>query len=189
MNLLQKLSSDLTGKLIIAPPSVKNTFWHKTVAIITEHDKKGSVGLILNKPSKVSLIDLGKHLDLDLDIPGYAYIGGPVNSQVLSVIHTSEWECLNTISINEQFSVTSSNLMLSRFMDGDLPHKWRIVAGMCGWKPKQLLNEISGIYPYNHRDSWCIASCTQDLLFDYDECDQWDMAIEQSGLDFAKNLL
>lgn len=180
----------LVGNLLIAPPSVKGNFWYKTVIMVTEHHDQGSIGIVLNKRSDLTVAELGHQLNLDLDnVPGYVYIGGPVSQKSLSIIHSNEWSCNNTLKLNKYFSISSSSDMLSKFQDGILPREWRMFVGMCGWAHKQLDNEINGVHPYKHETSWCISSSSLNLVFESDNKEQWAAALEQSGIEFAQNIL
>ena len=68
---------DLTGQLLIAPPSVKGSFWYKTVVLVTEHHENGSMGLVLNKRSQMTVNEFASQLGFNLDVPGFLYLGGP----------------------------------------------------------------------------------------------------------------
>lgn len=180
---------EVKGNLLIAPPAVKGNFWYKTVIMVTETHLDGTVGLVLNKRSQLSIRDFGTQLNFDLDYPGYIYQGGPVNVKSLSFLHTPEWTCKNTMQINESFSVSSADDILPRLAMGDQPSQWRIFLGMCGWGKGQLEGEIKGIPPWSHNNSWCLASSTKDIVFDLDNKDQWVAALERSGQEFAQNIL
>jgi len=179
---------NIVGNLIIAPPSVKGNFWYKTVIMIVEHYNYGSIGLVLNKRSNLTINELGEKVGLDFDIPGFVYNGGPISPNSLSLIHSNEWECKNTLRINDNFSLSSSDKILPRLANGDFPNKWRLMFGMCGWANDQLRSEISGTPPYNHTNSWCTASSDIDLVFDQDQKTQWQNALEKSAEDFAKSI-
>lgn len=180
---------NLVGNLLIAPPAVKGNFWYKTVVMITEHHSSGSVGLVLNKRSQMSIKEFGDQLGFELDLPGFVYLGGPVNVKSLSLLHTNDWTSKNTLRINDKFSLSSADDILPRFAMGDVPHYWRIFLGVCGWSPKQLISEIKGIEPWDHRNSWCLATADEDLVFGTDNKDQWCNALDRSGQEFAQNIL
>jgi putative transcriptional regulator len=180
---------NLLGNLIIAPPAVKTTFWHKTTIIITEHHHQGSVGLVLNKRSELTIHAFGQQLGFEINQPGHLYIGGPVNPQSLSFLHTNEWVSKNTMRINDRFSVSSAEDILPRMAMGDLPIKWRLFLGMAGWSAGQLVGEIKGIPPWNHNTSWCLCSADLDLVFDSDDSDQWCHCLDRSASEFAQNIL
>lgn len=179
----------LLGNLLIAPPAVKGNFWYKTVVIVTENNQHGSVGLVLNKRSQMSVKEFGEQLGFHLDIPGFVYLGGPVNVKSLSLLHTNDWECKNTLQINDHVSISSAEDILPRFAMGDMPERWRIFLGMCGWAHGQLAGEIAGTPPWNLQNSWCLATGNLDLIFGSDNKDQWCAALDRSGLEFAQNLL
>jgi putative transcriptional regulator len=180
---------NLIGNLIIAPPAVKNNFWHKTVILLTEHHAQGSIGLVINKRSELTIANFGKQVGFELDIPGYIYVGGPVNNKSLSFLHTNEWISKNTYRINDRFSISSAEDILPRLAMGDHPIKWRLFLGMCGWSPGQLIGEIKGDHPWNHNNSWCLATADHELVFGSDGKDQWCNALDRSGLEFAQNIL
>jgi len=180
---------NLIGNLLIAPPAVKGNFWYKTVIIVTEHHAEGSVGLVLNKRSQMTIKDFGEQLNYDLDLPGYVYLGGPVNVKSLSFLHTNEWRSKNTMRLNNQFSISSADDILPRLAMGDVPKQWRLFLGMCGWTQHQLLNEIRGVAPYQKETSWCTATADLELVFGSDNKDQWCNALDRSGLEFAQNML
>lgn len=180
---------NLVGNLLIAPPTVKGNFWHKTVILVTEHSHQSSVGLVLNKPSELSLFQFGDQLGVSLDIPGYVYVGGPVNPQSLTLLHSNEWSCNNTMKLNNILSISSSGDILTRLSLGDCPIYWRLFLGLCGWAPNQLLSEIKGIAPWKHENSWCITNSNFDLVFDTDGNEQWCKALDNSASEFAKNIL
>ena len=180
---------DLIGNLIIAPPAVKGNFWYKTVIMITEHHHQGSVGIVLNKRSHMSIKEFGEQLGYELDVPGFVYLGGPVNVKSLSFLHSNDWVSKNTMRINEELSLSSADDILPRLAMGDRPERWRIFLGMCGWAQKQLLGEIKGIPPWQQSTSWCTAKSDLDLVFGSDNKDQWCHALDRSGLEFAQTVL
>lgn len=177
------------GNLLIAPPVVKGTFWYKTVIMVTECHLEGTVGLVLNKRSQLSVKEFGEQLNFELDYPGYIYQGGPVNVKSLSFLHTPEWSCKNTMIVNQDFAVSSADDILPRLAMGDHPARWRIFLGMCGWGQGQLESEIKGVPPLNHNSSWCFASSELDLVFNLDNKDQWVAGLDKSANEFAQNVL
>lgn len=179
---------NIVGNLIIAPPAVKGNFWHTTVIMIVEHYEYGSIGLIINKKSKLTINELGEKLGIDINIPGFVYTGGPLNNNNISLLHTNEWSCSNTLKLNEKFSLSSSKEIIPRLAKGDFPKKWRLIFGMCGWADGQLHSELHGIEPYIHKHSWCTATSDLKLVFDYDKKFQWQIALEKSAEDFAKSI-
>lgn len=180
---------NIAGNLLIAPPSVKGNFWYKTVILVTEDHASGSMGLVLNKRSQMTISDFGEQIGIPIDQPGFIYLGGPVNVKSLSFLHSPEWSCDNTMPINSFLSLSSSEDVLNRISDGDTPMYWRLFLGVCGWGPNQLASEIKGTPPRDQNTSWCTAKSATDLIFEHDLKDQWIQALEKSGQEFAQNML
>ena len=179
---------NLTGKLLTAPPNIKGNFWSKTVIFITEDHSRGSVGFVLNKPSKMNIKEFSLQHGIESDVPGVLYVGGPVNVNALTVLHSSEWSCSNTMNITEDFSISSSGDLLLKFANGDQPKHWRMFAGLCAWAPNQLESEIKGMPPYNHDFSWLISSSSHGIVFGLDDKEQWTSSIERCSIEFAQSM-
>jgi putative transcriptional regulator len=181
---------DLSGTLLIAPPKLKSNFWYKSVIFVTEHHANGSMGLILNKRSEMTVSEFSEQVGIArLNIPGYIYLGGPVNIKALSMLHSSEWSCSNTMQINEDFSISSAEDLLVRLGDGDAPRQFRLFLGLCGWAPRQLAEELKGTSQRDHSFSWLTASADYESVFDNDLKDQWNSAVERSGNEFVQSIL
>lgn len=179
----------LAGKLLTAPPNIKGNFWSKAVIFLTEDHDRGSVGFVLNKPTKMSIKEFSLQHGIESEVVGCLHVGGPVNVNALTVLHTSEWECGNTMRINDDYSISSSGDLLLKFALGDRPQYWRMFAGLCAWSPNQLESEIKGIPPYNHDFSWLISTPTLKTVFGLDEKEQWTTSIEKCSLEFAQSVL
>ena len=79
--------------------------------------------------------------------------------------------------------------LLVRLGDGDSPKYFRLFLGLCGWAPKQLMEELKGTPPRDHSFSWLTASADHDNVFENDLKDQWNMAVERSGNEFVQSIL
>lgn len=177
------------GTLLIAPPSVQNNIWAKSVILITEHHERGSLGLILNRRSNFSLIEFAEQCNIELDLPGQVYIGGPVNQKSFCMLHSSEWASSNTLKIDQRLSLSSTPTLLEELKQGNRPKFFRLFVGMCGWAPNQLLSEYKGDPPFNHNTSWLTFKANYDIIFKHDGKEQWTNALERCGQEFAQNLL
>jgi|SRR6056300_779417 len=172
------------GKLLIAHPNVeKENIFAKTVIYIYQDDnEQGSVGVILNKASRFKITDICAEKNIVFgDTTKKVYHGGPVNGQALVLLHSNEWQSLNSAPAGNNLSVTSDNVMLEKIATGDEPAYWRLFAGMCGWAPGQLEAELTGQWPYRPENSWLIADADDSLIYDYDGKSQWTNLVETSS--------
>ena len=174
----------LTGKILISHPNVPdgNIFHRSVVYLYQDNPSEGSIGLILNKPSKFLVQDAARDKNIILpDLHNKIYHGGPVNQQALVMLHTNNWGSENTMPAGRQLCVSSDNLMFHKLANGDHPAYWRMFGGMAGWAPGQLDAELSGKWPYRAENSWLIAEPTEEFLFMKNGEKQWQRAFELSS--------
>jgi putative transcriptional regulator len=180
---------NLVGKLLIAPPSVKGNFWYKTVILITEHHNNGSLGLVLNKRSQMTVTEFAEQCGHEMQYSNYLYLGGPVNVKALCMLHSADWSCSNTMRVTDNLAISSAEDLLPKMAMRNSPFQWRMFMGLCGWAPGQLENEIKGNPPFNHNTSWLIANPDYGLIFENDLKEQWTHAVDRSGQEFAHSIL
>ncbi|TSE29658.1 YqgE/AlgH family protein [Tepidimonas charontis] len=82
---------DLTHHFLIAMPGLSDELFGRSVVYVCEHTPKGALGLIINKPTGLTLGDLFERLDLPLGRPEWADLpvlrGGPLQTERGFVLH------------------------------------------------------------------------------------------------------
>jgi len=176
--------NELAGKVLISHPlQDRDSIFHKSVVYLYQHNPAGSIGLLLNKPSTITLHDLCKEKNYQLLVqPHPVHTGGPVSNNSLIMLHSDEWRSENTAKAYNNLLISSDNLMVKRIALGDAPTRWRIFGGLCGWAPGQLQAELNGIPPFSKKHRWMLADPTPELIFDSVGEHQWNKAIELSSL-------
>ncbi len=129
------------GTILIAEPSILNdNSFNRSVILLTEHNKDGSLGFILNKPSKFTINDLIPEIKSNHTI----YDGGPVSVENLYFIHSVPHLIPNSLPINNDvfwagdFDVLKSLLEENEISENEL----RFFLGYTGWDSNQLLSEM-----------------------------------------------
>lgn len=172
---------DILGKMLVAPPHIEHEFFENAVILITERHVEGTVGVLLNTPSKVSVNEFAQRNGVLVDQPDTVHVGGIVTPTAITMLHTNDWWCSNTLKVNDQFSISSSKDILTKMAKNDVPDKWRLFAGVCFWKVGLLEEEID--------DRWLVVTPTNQLIFNYNGQFQWAKSIEQAAVEFAQNAL
>jgi len=73
------------GRILVAEPFLQDTYFKRSIVLLTEHSDDGSVGFVLNKPLDVKV----KEVMADFpDINNTVSIGGPVSTNTVHYIHT-----------------------------------------------------------------------------------------------------
>jgi len=166
------------GTILIAPPRKVSEPWTKSVIFLHEDHKGGSVGIILNKKSKISVKDLTAPLGVHWPTNEMIYMGGPVANHALCLLHTPEAQFENTMRINRRFCISSSQDMLNKMAEMQRPKYWRMFVGLSAWAPDQLESEIAGSGPWQGQQTWLTATADTSLIFGSDGQAQWHKAIE-----------
>jgi putative transcriptional regulator len=143
--------------LLIAPPAIPDKRFHKAVLMLTHDTEQGSFALCVNKPTNHTLNDILEENQIDANLNFPLYWGGPVSSTTVWMLHSSEWATDHTVSINDDWSMTSNIDMFYSLADGDCPQHFRLMIGYCSWANRQLAAELKGMPPWNHNHSWLVA--------------------------------
>ena len=166
------------GKLLISEPFLHGPYFQRSVVLLTEHNKNGSSGLILNKP-----IDL-KLKEAIEDFPAYSgqvYLGGPVNKNNLFFLHTlgeeieESEEILPGLFWGGNFERVKALIAQKKVKDNEL----RFFAGYSGWEPKQLHQEIE-------EQSWIVGNTKAEFIMNVDKVSSmWSDALKNMGSEYA----
>ena len=85
---------DLQDHLLIAMPNLDDSYFYRTVIYICEHNEKGSMGLVINQPTDLSIAELGAKMNFMM-VTDRTYndklvlAGGPVNIDRGFILHTT----------------------------------------------------------------------------------------------------
>ena len=178
------IGSNLTNHFLIAMPSLQDGNFFHTVTYICEHNDDGAMGIVLNRPSDLRLLDLLPQLEINESIPEKCqqpiYIGGPVQIDRGFVLHSREkvWE--STVSITDQIGITTSRDVLQSIAAGEGPEKSLIALGYAGWAAGQLETELSA-------NAWLNGPADLETMFELPADRRWDAAAKLLGVDL--NLL
>lgn len=163
-----------SGDLLVAPPTIVDSRFEKTVLLLTHHGDIGSLALCLNKPTDHKINEVLKELDLKLEDNFQLFWGGPVSSNTIWMLHSKDWQVETTIEINEKWNVTSHVSMFHHLVDGDRPSKFRVFFGQTSWGPGQLLGEIEGDPPWSRNHSWLLVKQPRyDWMIDTNPKNLW----------------
>ena len=146
-----------------------------------EHDKAGSMGVVINRPSDASLRIVLPHWAPLAANPGVLYFGGPVNRN--SAI------CLATLRSGSRADrVPGLRRLDGRVAHVDLdvepgrvaPHleTLRVFAGYAGWSYGQLHGELE-------RGDWTVLSAMPDDIVEPAGIDIWARVLRRQPLPLA----
>lgn len=178
----------LTGKLLIAMPSMPDPRFAHSVVLLCAHSAEGTMGVIINKPlPDLRLTTLLDNLDLALSdsatglgdavVDRAIHFGGPVETGRGFVLHSPDFfSAEGSMEVFEGVVLTTSIEILAAMARGQGPAQALIALGYAGWGAGQLEHEIQA-------GGWLIADASADLLFQDTDGAKWRAALGVLGVD------
>ncbi|MCQ2285423.1 MAG: YqgE/AlgH family protein [Bacteroidales bacterium] len=157
------------GRLLISTPFFNDPFFNHSVVLLTDHDSNGSAGLVINKPSKLTL----EQLNLNVTV----HLGGPVPAKQLFAIHNFG-NCKNAHKLLPGIFVGYDAIFLSLIEHNAIETlRYKFFAGYSGWSAGQLEEEIE-------KGAWVVSNVTPELLFETPSDNIWKTAVKNLGPDY-----
>lgn len=174
----------LTGKVLLAMPSLADERFSRAVIFLCAHDDKGAMGFMVNHTMPEIDFDqileqTGLESEIKIDISKIKVMnGGPVEESRGFLLHSTDFEEKDTIRVNHTYGVTGTLDALKSIVDGAGPDNMIFVLGHAGWGAGQLDKELQ-------ENSWLVVDPTPELIFDTPIEDKWAAALNILGIDPA----
>lgn len=161
------------GILLIADPFLKDPNFIRTVILLCEHQKDGSLGFVINKQIEQTIDELISDME-GLKLP--VYYGGPVQMNTIHFLHQYPQLIPDSVKVNNEIywggnfeSVTA--LLKNNSID---PKKIKFFIGYSGWGYDQLNGELK-------EKSWLTVSASQTLVFNTHYNEIWKNSLQKLG--------
>jgi putative transcriptional regulator len=158
------------GTVLISTPSLDESIFEKTVVFITEHNEKGAMGFVINKPFPRTLNELIEFKD-SAAFP--LSDGGPVEREHLYFLHQRPDLIEGGVVIADStylggnFRQAIAHLTNNTLSEKDI----KIFIGYCGWDAQQLEGEIE-------EGSWLIENAGSKVVFTSQAIPLWELIYE-----------
>ncbi|MEO5861522.1 MAG: YqgE/AlgH family protein [Burkholderiales bacterium] len=174
--------ANLTNHFLIAMPHMADPNFSKTLTYICEHNDKGALGLVVNRPGEITLGALLGKADISLDNDKWKavpiYNGGPVQTDRGFVLHQPVGSWQSTLAVNDVAGLTTSRDVLLSMVEGKGPEKMLVALGYAGWAAGQLEQEI-------RHNGWLTVEANLDVVFDLPPEARLNAAMGLLGISFA----
>lgn len=184
METLPSDTASFASQLLIAMPHLEESGFSRSLVYLCDHDATGVMGLVVNKPSSLTLGDLFDQLEIECDdtllceLP--VLTGGPVQQDAGFVLHEERGDWDATYQVGSRLYLTGSIDILRAIAEHKGPDHFLVMKGYAGWGEGQLEAEINA-------NSWLIADSQRTLLFNCPYYARWEKAAKSLGIDI--NLL
>ncbi|MCP1621970.1 YqgE/AlgH family protein [Pseudomonas nitroreducens] len=175
-------ASYLKHHFLIAMPHMADSNFAQTVTYLVEHNEQGAMGLIINRPSGLSLADVLEQLRPD-ELPPVRcqgmtiYNGGPVQTDRGFVLHPAGRSFQATLELGE-LSLSTSQDVLFAIADGSGPAQHLITLGYAGWEAGQLEAELAD-------NAWLTCPADPAVLFEVPAEQRLSAAAERLGVNLS----
>lgn len=163
------------GMFLLAAPRLSDPRFARTVVLLLEYDETGALGVVINRPTELSLHDV-----LVTPLPGSAehrvHSGGPVEQRRLIALHRSPGAVGDARRVFGDVYTSASFDTLGRILERDgHAADVRTYLGYAGWASGQLDSELA-------RGGWIVTPADAESIFDTPSDKVWeDLMRRNSG--------
>jgi len=160
-------SSVEKGVLLVASPSLEDPNFRQAVVLVVEHGPEGTVGLILNRSTKVLLSEALPAITVLKGTRYRLFAGGPVEPSRLLLLFRLKEPPADARPIFDGVYVGGTPKVLERIITQAKPTEtFRAFAGFASWAPRQLEAEML-------LGAWGVLPPDSAGIFDQDPATLW----------------
>ncbi|MGH8196703.1 MAG: YqgE/AlgH family protein [Steroidobacteraceae bacterium] len=174
----------LNNQLLVAMPTLADPNFSHSVTLICEHNERGALGIVINRPLEMRMSEVLDQLSLvteDARLRDMTVLsGGPVQRDRGFVLHRpgpQAWE--STMPVSETLHVTTSRDVLAAMAQGKGPAHAVIALGYAGWEAGQLDEELL-------QNAWLTVPCDDALIFELPFEQRWHAAARLLGIELSR---
>ncbi|WP_229416794.1 YqgE/AlgH family protein [Massilia eburnea] len=174
---------NLANHFLIAMPSMQDPIFGGTVVYVCEHNENGVLGVVINKPTDMTMEVLFDRIDIEVSSAADRHMesepimfGGPVQDDRGFVLHTPGAHYSSSLTVTNDVAFTTSIDVLEAVARGQGPERMMVSIGYAGWSPGQLEDELA-------RNGWLTVAADPRIVFDVPIEDRYQAAIKLLGFD------
>ena len=165
----------LVGHLLVATPGLRDPNFERTVVLLVAHEEGGALGVVINRPTEVSVDEVLGAWGGIASEPAVVFEGGPVQPESAICLARSRTAAGDSRGFSRvEGTIGTVDLTADPDTMRDELIEVRVFAGYAGWSPGQLEEEISS-------GSWLtFKSLPSDPFTDRPD-DLWSMVLRRQG--------
>ena len=176
---------NLTHHFLIAMPAMVDSIFSKTLTYVCEHNEQGALGIVINRSTDMTLINLFRQLSISPadslaeSVP--VLFGGPVQLDCGFVLHRPVGSWQSTLSVNQEIGLTTSMDILKAIANAEGPSQALIAMGYAGWAAGQIEHELA-------QNAWLTVPASIDVIFELPSEERLPAAMQLLGINDYTNL-
>ena len=147
------------GLFLVATENLARSSFRDTVVLITHHSRMGTMGLALNRPTRVPLREYLPDVEALKDSDEVLFLGGPVRPRSLFVLFKTRRPHAGMHHVaGDVYFAAGAGALRHGLPRATAEERARAYAGYAGWGPGQLEAEIA-------RGDWKVVRGDPGLAF------------------------
>jgi len=161
------------GMFLVARRALDGPHFGQSVVYLVEHDDNGTLGLIVNRSSDISLSEAVPDIEDTQETAHALYYGGPVGLPMILMLVRSESAIEGMAQVAKDVYISSDRRVLDEVLVAKKPaSEVHFYIGHSGWAAGQLDFELK-------RDSWHVVAADIDAIFSSQTDSLWNRLIDR----------
>ena len=153
------------GVFLYAAPEMADPNFAEAVVLLIEHGSQGSMGLVVNRPTRVPLQELLRSMDVGREL--HFYWGGPVQPEAILALVRSSWPSESARRVLPDVHLTGDLAdVRAALADKNPGERLRVFTGYAGWGKGQLATEVRA-------GAWVVDRADARSIFAPDTSELW----------------
>jgi putative transcriptional regulator len=152
--------------LLVATPDLLDPFFAQTVVLVLFPSGGGPLGVILNRPTPLTLKEAFPDQPRLRERSEALYFGGPVRTTALMFLFRGSPSAEGAFPVVDDLFLSNNGELLDRLLDSPQHGVQRYFLGYAGWAPVQLEGEIA-------RGGWYVLPADSDEILEMDPKVMW----------------
>ena len=175
-------STRVKNQFLLAMPNllVAGDYFRDTITYVCDHNDKGAMGIVVNRPLKLTVADILEQLELPNtgDVEAVVLEGGPVQRNAAIILHSDDVRLEKSVGVGDGLALSAEVDMLAAIGRGEGPSQFIVALGYAGWASGQLEGELAA-------NTWLTCRGSTSLIFEVPFEERVDTAAKTLGIDFS----
>jgi putative transcriptional regulator len=161
------------GVFLVAKPGMQDPNFSETVVLVTQTDDASTVGVIVNRPTRLQLRQFLPDAEVAAKYRDRIYFGGPVMREAIVALFRADappgapaFHVLKNL-----YLTTHRDSILALLTQGS--RQYRLYSGVSGWAPRQLEGEFA-------REGWYVVPADADSAFRENPEGLWEELVRRA---------
>jgi putative transcriptional regulator len=166
----------LSGQLLLASPALHDPNFERTVILVGVHSDQGAMGVVLNRPSDVTVGEAVPQLEQAVAEEEPVYVGGPIQPSAVVCLAEFLDPTPAGLFVLGRIGFPAPDAGIEELTEATA--RRRVFAGYAGWSEGQLDAEVE------HGDWISHVALPDDVFTDVPE-DLWSAVLNRMGGGYA----